>query len=459
METVVALRGANCTDLGNSGRLAYLHGDKIRYSSQMGWLEYDGTQWRTVDEPSVVALARDIPRSILAEAESETDFARRRELAEWSAKSESASRLRAAVYLLQSEPGVLLEPEDLDRDPLLLNTENGTLDLTTGELLRHSAADLISMKTGTHYDPSATCPQWKAFVDSIMGGDREMVGFLQRWTGYTLTGCTSEQCFAFLSGTGRNGKGVYSETLAALMGSYANSLSQAAITVKFGDTIPNEWAAMRGKRLAYAGEVESSRTLDAALLKTLSGEDTMSVRFFRREFFQMKPQFKLLYSANGRPKVKDSSWGFWRRVRLVPFDQTFNKDDPRNIPDLRERLLGELPGILNWALQGFKDWRENGLQEPERVLGAVKEYRDGENSVKVFCDEAFQPIHGHTVPLSRAHERYLSWAKSSGERQMGRNTFAGELRTLGYDLVRQMTGMAIRDTAFLTTEELNRESM
>ena len=221
--------------------------------------------------------------------------------------------------------------------------------------------------------------------------------------------------------------------------------------MKAGDSIPHEWAGLRGKRLVYAGEVESTKTIDSALLKTLTGEDTMSVRFLRREFFEMKPSFKLLYSANGRPKVKDNSYGFWRRVRLIPFDETFPKGDPRRDPYLKDRLRGELPGILNWCLQGLKDWTAQGLGEPERVMEATSEYRDSENVVKAFCDEQIKRVDGHNVLFATAHERFIEWSRSSGERRVGRNTFASELRALGYEVERRFAGMSVLDVA-LTRE-------
>ncbi len=447
-----ALGEIHFTDAGNAQRLCHIHGDRIRWCSDIGWYSFNGKHWDRVDDNVVVGLAKDVPISMLQQAAATEKEGLRRKLAEWAIESEAASALRAMASLVKSEPGIPISTDDLDADKWLLNVRNGTLDLRSGELLPHSPNDMITMIAGTDYDPGATAPTWEKYIESTMNEDTEMIGFLQRFCGYMLTGCTHEQCFAFLSGSGENGKGTLTETLSALMGSYASSISTAAIMVKAGDCIPHEWAGMRGKRLAFTGEVETSKTIDSALIKTLTGEDTMSVRFLRREFFQMKPVFKLMYSANGRPKVKDNSHGFWRRVRLIPFDVVFPKGDPRRISNLKDLLREELPGILNWCLTGLSQWRNKGLDEPDRVTNATQDYREGENVVKQFCDECLKSVPTHSIPLPQVHERFIAWAKSAGERQIGRNTFNAELRALGYDVKKRSFSLAVLNTAFIHNE-------
>jgi len=434
------------SDLGNAQRLARLHGQRVRHVPELGWLYHNGVEWSTVDEARIVALSRDIPKLILREAAKEHDSKRRKHVTSWALASESFSKIRAAVALLRSEPGILSQPEDFDRDPFLLNVKNGTLDLRTGNLRPHAPGDMITMTAGTDYTPGARCPRWESFLQEIMGGDAELIEYLQSFAGYCLTGDVSAQVFLYCSGVGANGKSTFVETLAGVLGGYATALSPSALVAKQNDNT-NELAGLRGCRLCHCAEMEGGRTLDAGLLKALSGGDSFRVRFLFKEFFTFRPSLKLVYCANSPPKVKDTSYGFWRRCRHVPFSVTIppGRRDGR----LREKLMEEAPGILLWCLEGLRRWQAEGLREPEAVASATRDYKDAENAVKQFCDETFQPIRGHTVLLARAHEKYLAWAKASGERTLGRNSFSGELRTLGYSFIRQSVGMAITDTAFL----------
>ena len=151
--------------------------------------------------------------------------------------------------------------------------------------------------------------------------------------------------------------------------------------------------------------------------------------------------------------MKDNSHGFWRRVRLIPFDATFPKGDPRRDPDLKDKLRAELPGILNWCLTGLSQWRIKGLDEPERVTGATAEYRDSENVVKQFCDDRTRRIPGHAVPLAKLHEEYIDWSKKNAEKTLSSKALGKELEALGYPKYHGRLGRMIQDIALAATEE------
>jgi len=437
---------AHLSDMGNATRLAYLHGDRFHWCPALGWLFYDGKRWSPTDDVLVMQYARDVPRVLLEEAAAERlNAGRRKLLAEWALESEKASALSNMVRLLRSEPGIRVEQEYLDQDPLLLNLQNGTLDLRRGELMRHSPGDLVTKVANVYLDYEAKCPRWEKFLLEAMDGDTELVSYLQRWCGYLLTGRTSEQAFLFFSGDGGNGKGTFTETIAFLLGDYASPLSNTALTVRQGDASTNEWAALRGTRFAHCGEIDPGKTMDSALIKTLTGEDSISVRFLYREFFTLKPQFKIIYSANGEPRVRDNSYGFWRRIKHVPFRVKF--DGSRKDARLKEKLKEEAEGILQWALAGLHEYLEHGMEEPEVVAAATREYRDEQSAVKLFVEDCTTRIQGYHLLLSELHQEYQLWARSNRERSLTNKRLRKELELMGYETMKGERGVRICDLA------------
>jgi len=443
---------AHYTDMGNSQRLAFLHGDKLRWSPALGWLQYDGIKWQQVDDTVPAGLARKVPRFLLEEAAAETENpGKRQQLAEWALESEKASAISAMVRLLRSEPGIRVETEDIDSDPWLLNVENGTLDLRTLEFLSHSPGDLLTKVSGCRYNPEAKCPRWEQFLQEVMDGNNDLIGYLQRYVGYILTGLTKEQSFLFFSGCGANGKGRFVETVAALLGDYATPFSPGALIANRNDST-NEFAALRGCRYTYCGEIEPGKTLDAALLKTLTGEDSMRVRFLYHEFFTLTPTFKVVYSANGAPKVRDSSYGFWRRCKHVPFNVSFPLE--KRDKQLQEKLNEELEGILNWAINGLETWKKNGLQEPGIVTAATREYRDDQSVISCFLEEVTVKTQDPTLGMSlqKLHDYFSDWSKKNGERLISNRALKKELEALGMTTYKGNIGVMVQGIKLVDKE-------
>jgi len=310
------------TDMGNARRLAALHGEHIRYCKALDWLVYDGTRWGMDDCSSLQGFAKQAVRSIYAEAARQDDEDRRKALAEHARKCESASRIQAMIQLLPSEPGISVAHDVFDRDPMLLNMANGTIDLRSGTLRTHSSEDFITKLSPVPYDPTATCPRWDHFVLEIMDGQEDLASFLQRAAGYTLTGDTKEQVWFFAWGKGANGKGTFLDTLSFVLGDYACNTPPETFLETSGGAIRNDLARLRGARLVTASEPPAKR-FDPSILKTFTGEDPITARYLHREFFEFRPPGKLFFSANHRPAVRDTSLGFWRRVILVPFTRSW----------------------------------------------------------------------------------------------------------------------------------------
>lgn len=368
------------TDLGNARRFILQHHEDVRNVQvwRRQWLMWDGTRWSPDLTGEIDRLAKGTVRQLYHEAAHLADQDMRDTLLKHAAKSEQASRVRAMLDLAATEPEISMLAESFDTDPTVLNVENGTLDLKSGALKSHRREDHLTKIARVEYDADAKAPRWKRFMSEITAGDEELSEFLQRAIGYSLTGDTREQCLFFCYGQGSNGKSTFLETIRHLMGDYAQQADFTTFLARRGEGPRNDLARMRGARLVTAIEAHGDRNFDETVIKQLTGGDTVVARKLYEEFFEFKPVHKLFLAANHKPIVKEQTEAFWRRIKLIPFTVTFQAAN-RN-KKLERELRRELPGILNWALEGCRLWRRDGLGHPRAVEKATSSYRE-ENDV------------------------------------------------------------------------------
>ncbi|MBZ0096989.1 MAG: DUF5906 domain-containing protein [Sulfuricella sp.] len=422
--------GINLTDTGNGQRLAARYGQDIRYSHALRkWLLWD-TRWIFDDAGGIIVLAKDTARGIYIEAAQQTDDTRRAATAKHATASESLPRLTAMVELAKSEPGIPIRPDELDRDPMLLGVRNGTVNLLTGGLREPRREDYITKSAMTHYDPAADCPQWQKFLNRIMAGDPEMIGFLQRSIGYSLTGSTAEQCLFMLYGTGANGKSTFLNVLSELVGDYGANTPAESLMVQHNAGVRNDIARLRGVRFVTAIETEDGQRLAESLVKSLVGGDTISARFLYGEFFDFKPQFKLFLAANHKPIIKGDDYAIWRRVRLVPFEVTVPEAEWDMA--LPEKLRAELPGILNWAIEGCLEWLRTGLRAPAKVLAATAEYRGEMDFMQQFFDECCHIEPKAAAGATELYKAYQQWAEDNTGWCLSQTKFSLKLMERGF---------------------------
>jgi putative DNA primase/helicase len=257
-----------------------------------------------------------------------------------------------------------------DRDPWLLGTPGGTVDLRTGALRPAERADHITRRAAVAPAEAADCPAWLAFLDQATGGDQELVGFLRRWFGYCLTGLTREHALLFVYGPGGNGKGVLLNTVSGVMGAYAATAAMDTFTAAQGERHPTDLAMLHGARLVMTTETEEGRAWAEARIKALTGGDPITARFMRRDFFTFQPAFKLTVSGNHKPALKNVDDAARRRFNVVPFLHRPERPDP----ELADRLRAEWPAILRWMIEGCLEWQRDGLRRPQVVLDATAEY-------------------------------------------------------------------------------------
>jgi putative DNA primase/helicase len=289
-------------------------------------------------------------------------------------------------------------PEMFDANPSLFNCNNITIDLDNKKVNPFRQDDLLTKSTKVDWIKDATCPTWEKFIDDIFLGNEELIDFVQRSCGYSMTTSTKEQCLFILYGEGRNGKTVFIEIMRQIFGDYSSSCASTTLIRKNNEGIPNDIAALRGARLVTAVESNENVTLDEQVVKKLTGTDTIRARFLNKEFFDFIPTFKIFMATNHKPNIRGTDTGIWRRIRLIPFN--FRVTEATDDKNLLFKLREELPGILNWVLAGYKRWHEHGLQPPKEIWAATDAYRDEEDDLGQFIDDYCVIDDKEAVPLN-----------------------------------------------------------
>lgn len=453
--------GERCNDLGNARILVRLCGNDIRWCQAMpgeGWMLWDGAKWAPDTTRRVYRLADSVGEEcrrrappevgdlVTSKEEKKQNESRKKMLAH-ADKCESANGYRAMLEMLRSRVSIAVGPDAWDADPLIVNTPDSTYDLRRVRRYAPKRADLITRATSTGAS-TEDCPIWKAFLLQIMAGNQEMVDFLQRAAGYCLTGDTSEQCMFIAYGTGGNGKGVFLNTLKAIIGTYAQGAQVETFVDRKKGGIPNDLAALAGTRFVLCSEPDEGAPLAEGLIKTVTGQDTVTARFLNREFFDFIPQFKLWMMTNHKPPIKGTDKGIWRRLRLVPFTVSIPKAEQDR--DLPTKLKAEYPAILAWMIEGLKLWKEHGLAPPAAVLDASEIYRQEMDVLADFLADRCDVSTLATCKNGALYASYAEWAKDNGLRPrphkwltqqlVGRGMVQDPDRSRG----RNWTGLALR---------------
>lgn len=414
-------------DIGNGNLFADWYKDIARYvPERKKWFVYSGKLWepdtgnlRTMELCKRLADALVIYALSLPEGAARNDY---REFVErWQKRYNRETILKdaASVYPVRLD--------EFDKDPFLYNCLNGTLDLRTREFRPHSPADMLSIISGVKYDPAARSELWEKTVNDIMQGDMDRAVFLQKAMGYGLTGDTSEECLFMLYGpTTRNGKGTVMETYMKMQGGYGRAARPETIAQKdkANSSSPTEdIARLAGARVVNISEPGKQMVLSAALVKTLTGRDTINARFLNENSFEFLPNFKLFINTNHLPKVTDVTVFSSGRVKVIPFERHF--DEKEQDKGLKGRLCQprNLSGVLNWCLDGLWLSRETGLDAPAAVLEATAQYRNDSDKIARFVDEMMEPDVMGEIRTEDAYRAYQEWCERNGQRPEGMPNF------------------------------------
>lgn len=395
------------------------HAEDWRYVAVWGqWLHWDGACWRVESTLRAFDLARCVCRETAA----------RFTQANIAARIASGATVAAVERLAKADRRHAGSSEQWDKEPWLLNTPCGVVDLLTGDVTPHLRAGYFTKITGASL--GRECPSWIKFLRDITNGDDALQAYLARIAGYALTGMTTEHAIFFLYGTGANGKSVFLNTLQAVLGDYAMTAPGDTFMESKGDRHPTDLAALRGARMVCAIEIDQGRRWAEAKLKSITGGDVVSARFMRQDFFQYRPQFKLFVAGNHKPAIRAVDEAMRRRLHLIPFTVTILPE--QRDKSLPQRLLAERDGILRWALQGCLEWRRIGLQPPDAVVQATRDYFIAEDALGRWLDEVCRRDANATVTTAALFAAWESWAKNSGEYVGFVKVFSAELEARGF---------------------------
>jgi putative DNA primase/helicase len=422
---LAALRESE-TDEGNSARLVIKFGDVIRYIPEHeAWVVWTGQVWARDTGPRLAQMLHETNMEYEAAAK-DLPKGRRKAALKWVETSQGGTHRREAIAGARDMPGVQQSRDAFNIDPFLLNCSNGTLNLHTGELQPHNRADFLTRQLRIPYDPDATAPRWDAFLLRIMGQSRELIDFLQRAVGYSLTGDIREHCLFLLHGSGRNGKTVFLETIAAMLGPYADAAEFATFLyhgVKPDADARNGFAKLAGLRYVTADESSSGGgRFDEGALKMVTGGGRIVSRHIYENEFTFTPQFKLWFATNDKPEIRDSGDAIWQRVRLIPFLVQIPLEE-RDLTLADTLIADELPGVLRWAVEGCALWFEYGLAPSEIMERAVTEYREDSDALGPFVEDYGETGEGLSVLCGDAYKGYQRWAVENGRRPMTHNLF------------------------------------
>jgi P4 family phage/plasmid primase-like protien len=442
------------TDLGNSERLVALHGKDFRYSYPMRkFLVWDGTRWNPDNIGRLRQMCKDVVLIMYAEAAKLNDEADRKALSRWAMMSETTKKSRDMLEFAQSVPGIPILPEHLDQNIYLINCLNGTVDLKTGELKPHNRDDLITKIAPVNYNPDALCPTWLDHLYKIMAGNTELIRFLQKAFGYSITGDTSERKLFIGHGIGANGKTATHETIALVLGDYATRTPTETILIKRNEGIPNDVARLKGARFVYASEAEQGRRLAESLVKDLSGGDAITARFLHQEWFEFHPEFKVWLATNHRPVIYGTDQAIWDRIRLIPFEVRIPEAERIPKSALMEIFKAEADGIFSWLVHGCLAWQREGLGCPDEVKTATESYRNEMDALGDFINDVCVTGEMVEVKIKDLYEAYEKWADESGEKVISKKLFGAKLDEKGFDSYKGSRGVRMRIGIGIKREE------
>lgn len=442
-----------CTDIGNSNLFADYFKGVARYVPQRKqWFVYDGKAWQSdLHNLKVMSYCKKLANKLMHYALSIKDEDTRKLYIDYAKKWQT--RRTREIILRDAQDVHPISMNEFDTDIYLLNCKNGTLNLKTGNFYKHKATDYITKVSGVNYDPTAKCERWETFITEVMSGDVEKSEFLQKSLGYALTGDTCyETMFILFGATTRNGKGTSMETFLKICGDYGKTCRPETIGMKSNNSssAPSEDVArLAGARFVNISEPDKKLTLSAALLKTLTGNDTINARFLHENSFDFKPQFKIFTNTNHLPLVTDLTLLTSGRVKIIPFERHFEEWEQDKGLKAEFSKEENLSGILNWVLEGYEKLQKTGFEVPLSVQKATNAYQQENDKFGQFVDECLEANGYCEERTSHVYNAYQNWCMTNGYYCENAKNFKAELSTIGTIVRKRPKAGGEKTTLFL----------
>ncbi|MPM36638.1 hypothetical protein SDC9_83237 [bioreactor metagenome] len=406
------------TDIGNSRLFADFYRDTVRYVPERKlWYVFDGMRWiPDVGNLKTMSLCKELADILLVYAAGIEDDGLKRKFGDnwwrWQNRRTRETILKDAQDIYTTNMA------EFDADPYLFNCHNGTLHLKTMDFLPHDANDKLTKISQVVYDPSACCERFDAFVDEIMSSDRERADFLQRSLGYALSGDTRFECLFILFGaTTRNGKGTLMESVLSVMGDYGSTVRPETISMKQNVSSQNpteDIARLAGIRFANISEPSKGLLLNAAQVKSMTGNDTLNARFLHENSFDFRPRFKIFMNTNYLPVITDITLFSSGRIMIIPFERHFEENEQDKTLKPLFRKPENQSAILNWLLEGQRKLESEGLSMPKAVVSATERYQHDSDKFALFIEDELELDSRGEERTSMVYARYQKWCDANG---------------------------------------------
>ena len=401
------------SDIGAGRLFADCFKEQARYVPERKcWYIYKNGVWSAdTGNLGVMELCKKLADALLVYALRIDDERARTDFLKYASKWQS--RYTRETLLKDAQSCYPIPMSEFDRDPYILNCANGTLHLDTMEFTEHRPEDRLTKSTGVFYDPDVRCKRFEEFINEIMSGDREKARFLQKALGYGISGDTRYECLFILHGaTSRNGKGTLCESIVRVVGSYGCTVQPETISdSKYTNSHnPSEdIARLAGIRFANIAEPKKGMVLNAAKVKSMTGNDTINARFLHENSFDFRPQFKIVINTNHLPVINDMTLFQSGRIIIIPFNRHFEDDEQDKT--LKDEFFKQenQTAILNWLVEGYRMLRQEGLVQPEAVKAATAEYSHDSDKIRQFVEERLEEKEGHELRTSDVHGAYKDW--------------------------------------------------